>query len=65
VDEFRTSKQRENRGQINAANKHELFLTETFLPCRGFALGRAMIVPLVIASERKLKESKTKDPLPY
>jgi hypothetical protein len=24
----------ENRGQINAANEHELFLTETFLPCR-------------------------------
>jgi hypothetical protein len=28
----------------------------------GFALCRAMIVPLVIGSERKLKESKTKDP---
>jgi len=30
----------------------------------GFAFSGAMIVPLVIGSERKLKESKTKDPLP-
>ena len=29
----------------------------------GFALCCAMIVPLAIGSERKLKESKTKDPL--
>jgi hypothetical protein len=31
----------------------------------GLCLCRAMIVPLVIASRRKLKESKTKDPPPY